>query len=270
MGYIGYQMSLSRALVLLCLSVLPSFGATFGTVVAHAQPLADLALDESRRRLYVVNTASNQVEVYSTTTNPPRLTNTIKTDQTPLAVAISRDAQALYVACYAASSLYVIDLTSSTFASRSITLPASPQGVAVGFNEKVFVSTIGTGTGQGVLLTYDPNTIASQAVQTIVITPAAPSPPSLPAPNGVMALASHGILKASRDGRTIAGVHDLANNTRTVFVVDVNSATVLGSRNLGPITPVLAVSPDGVGPAHTDSGTRSSFQFNCGPPNNDI
>src|SRR5439155_9379930 len=78
MGYIGYRMSVPRALVLLCLSTLPSFGATFGTVVAHAQPLADLALDEARRRLYVVNTASNQVEVYSTATNPPRLTNTIK------------------------------------------------------------------------------------------------------------------------------------------------------------------------------------------------
>src|SRR5438552_5717238 len=41
MGYIGYRMSVPRALVLLCLSTLPSFGATFGTVVAHAQPLAD-------------------------------------------------------------------------------------------------------------------------------------------------------------------------------------------------------------------------------------
>src|SRR2546423_1291545 len=51
---------------LLFLSALPCLAATFGTVVPHAQPLADLVIDEARRRLYVVNTASNQVEVYAT------------------------------------------------------------------------------------------------------------------------------------------------------------------------------------------------------------
>jgi hypothetical protein len=45
-----------------------------------------------------------------------------------------------------------------------------------------------------------------------------------------MALASRGILRASQDGQTIIGMHNLANNTKTVFVFDVNSATVLGSR----------------------------------------
>ena len=68
-------MSFLRALVFLAAASLPSFSATFGTVVAHAQPIADLAIDEARHRLYIVNTASNQVEVYSTTTNPPRLTD---------------------------------------------------------------------------------------------------------------------------------------------------------------------------------------------------
>jgi len=58
--------------------------ATFGTVVPHPQPLADLAVDDARRRLYVVNTASNTVEVYGTTTNPPRLTNTIRARSTDI------------------------------------------------------------------------------------------------------------------------------------------------------------------------------------------
>jgi hypothetical protein len=40
-------------------------------------------------------------------------------------------------------------------------------------------------------------------------------------------------------------VNELANNTRTVFVFDVISSTVLGSRNLAGISPVLAVSADG-------------------------
>src|SRR5512135_2982392 len=115
-------MSVFRLLPLFVLAVLPSLGATFGTVVPHPQPLADIALDEARRRLYVVNTASNQVEVYATNTNPPRLTATIRTDATPLAVAMSRSGRYLYVACYGASALDIVDLTTPTFASRSVSL----------------------------------------------------------------------------------------------------------------------------------------------------
>ncbi len=237
-------MSVIRPLLWLFLSAIPSLGATFGTAVAHATPLADLALDEARKRLYLVNTASNQVEVWSTGTNPPKLSTTIATDSTPLAIAISPSGQALYVACYAASALDIIDLTSSTFATRSITLGASPEGVAVGFNEKVLVSTIGTGTGQDVLITYDPTADAAHALQAIVIAPGAPSAPSLPPPGGVMALASHARLQASQDGRTIVGVHETAT-TRIAFVFDVNSATVLSSRIIPAISPVVAVSPDG-------------------------
>src|SRR5215813_862545 len=131
---------MSRALSFLFLSAFPCLGATFGTVVAHPQPLADLVLDEARRRLYVVNTALNAVEVYSTTTNPPRLTNTVKTDATPLSIAMSRSGRYLYVACYGASSLQIVDLSTATFSTRSVTLPASPEAVAVGFNEKVLIS----------------------------------------------------------------------------------------------------------------------------------
>lgn len=237
-------MSAFRPLLVLILIAMPSMAATFGTVVTHAQPLADLALDEARRRLYVVNTAANQVEVYATNVNPPRLTSVIRTDATPLAIAMSRSGKSLYVACYGASALDIIDLTSVTFSTHAITLGASPQGVAVGVNEKVLISTIGTGTGQSVLITYDPNADAAHALQAIVIGPGAPTAPTLPPPGGVMALASHARLQASQDGRTIIGVHELAA-TRTAFVFDVNSSTVLSSRTVPVISPVLAVSPDG-------------------------
>src|SRR6266480_3254363 len=151
MGYIVLRMSVPRALAV-AIVALPCLAATFGTVVPHAQPLADLAIDEARRRLYVVNTASNQVEVYATNVSPPRQTNIIKTEATPLSVAMSRSGRFLYVACYDASSLNIIDLNSATFSSRSVTLSAKPQAVAVGLNEKVLISTIGTGTGQAVLI----------------------------------------------------------------------------------------------------------------------
>src|SRR3954451_1942913 len=102
-------MSVLRALAVLAITILPSPAATFGTVVTHPAPLADLALDDVGRLLYAVNTAQNTVEVYRTNTNPPTRLQPINTAATPLAVALSRNRQLLYVACYGASALQVID-----------------------------------------------------------------------------------------------------------------------------------------------------------------
>ncbi len=232
-----------RAFAVLFLAIPSAAAATFGTVVPHPSALADLALDEARSRLYVVNTGANAVEVYSTASSPPRLVYTIPTDAQPSAAAMSRAGNSLYVACYGAASLDVIDLTSTAFNTSKIALSASPQAVAVGFNEKVLISTIGTGNGQDVLITYDPTAAATAALQAISPAPPAPSAPTLSPSNMVESVHAH--LQASADGKTIVGVHELANNTRTVFVFDVNSATVLGARNLSALSPVLAVSADG-------------------------
>jgi uncharacterized protein (TIGR03437 family) len=235
---------------LFLLGALPSLAATFGTIVPHAQPLADLVIDEGRRRIYVVNTASNQVEVYRTNVNPPALQATIKTEATPLALALSRPAgnpatsRYLYVVCYDASSLDVIDLNSTNFTTRSVTLAAKPQGVAVGFNDQVLISTIGTGIGQDVLITYDPAADASKALAAMTVTPPAPVIPTLPPPNGIMAFAAKSRLQASADGRLIIGVHMQAA-TRAVFVFDVAASTVLASRIVAGVSSMLAVSPDG-------------------------
>ena len=233
-------MSVLRPL-LLVLGAIPCVAATFGTVVPHAQPLADLVIDEARRRLYVVNTYSNSLEVYATNVSPPRQTNVIKTKATPLSAAISRNGRYLYVACYDGSSLGVIDLTSASFPSHSISLSAKPEAVAVGLDEKVLISTIGTGTGSNVLVTYDPN---SAALATVLVAPPAPAVAQFPPPNGVMYLASKARLHASADGKIIAGVHVLANNTRTVFVYDAASATVLRSR-LARLALAVSCAPKG-------------------------
>src|ERR1022692_4045455 len=137
-------------LLLLVLSALPCLAATFGTVVPHTPALADLAIDEARKRLYVVNTIASTVEVYATNVSPPRLTNSIKTDATPLSLALSPEKpptlpRYLYVACYDGSTLDIIDLNSANFSSVAKQLDAKPQGVAVGFNGIVLVSTVGTG-----------------------------------------------------------------------------------------------------------------------------
>jgi uncharacterized protein (TIGR03437 family) len=227
------------------LSLVPSWGATFGTVVPHTLPLADLVLDQARKRIYLVDTDSSQVDVYSTANNPPTLVTTIDTSDTPLAVAMSRSGSFLYVACYAASVLDIIDLTSATFSRTSVSLAAKPEGVAVGYNELVLISTVGTGTGQAVLTTYNPSASASSALQAVLVAPAAPTTPQLPPPNGLMYFAGKSQLQATVDGTKIIGVNQLANNTRTVFVFDVASSTVLASRNIAATSPILAVSPDG-------------------------
>src|SRR5450759_487250 len=236
-------MSVFRPL-LLVLSALPCLAATFGTVVPHAQPLADLVIDEARRRLYVVNTYSSTVEVYATNVSPPRLipaNSSIKVGRTPLSVAMSRSGRYLYVACYDDSTLDIIDLNSASLSSVSKGLDAKPQGVAVGFNEKVLISTIGTGTGAELLITYDPVTGKTQPLS---VAPPAPVAPALPPPNGIMYLAGKSRLQASQDGKLIIGVN-LQAATRTVFVFDVASSIVLASGVVPVISPTLAVSPDG-------------------------
>ena len=237
-------MSVLRPLFLCVLSVLPSLGATFGTVVAHPQSLADLALDEARKRIYLVDTYSNQVDVYSTASNPPALVTTINTSATPLAIAMSRSGKSLYVACYSDSALDIIDLTSATFSKTSVSLAANPEGVAVGSNELVLISTIGTGTGQAVLTTYNPSASGSSALQALVVAPTAPATPQMPPPNGLMYFASKSQLQATPDGTKIIGVNQQAS-TRTVFVFDVASSTVFASRTIAATSPILAVSPDG-------------------------
>jgi len=61
----------TQALSIPVLSVGPCLGATFGTLVTHSSPIADLVADEARKRLYVVDTNANAVEVYATNVSPP-------------------------------------------------------------------------------------------------------------------------------------------------------------------------------------------------------
>src|ERR1039458_7941174 len=222
--------------LLLVFGALPCFAATFGTVVAHPVPVTDLVIDEARKRLYVVNLASNAatniVEVYATNVSPPKLLSTIKTDATPLSVAMSRSGRYLYVACYDGSALDIVDLNSAAFSMVSKGLDAKPQAVAVGFNEQVLITTIGTGTGTEVLIVYDPTTGKTAGV-TVGVT--APVAPTLPPPNDIGYYASKSQLQASADGTKIIGVNMQAA-TRTVFVFDVASSTVLASR----VVPVIS------------------------------
>jgi len=240
-------MVLLRSWLVYSLSLLPGVAATFGTVVSNPQGqsgISDIVLDEARRRLYLVNTAGTRIDIYGTNTNPPRLTSSVRTGATPLAAAMSRSGKFLYVTCFDASALNVIDLDRLAVTSQ-ITLAAKPEGVAVAYDEKVLIGTIGTGQNQAVLVTYDPNADASRNLQAVVVAPPAPTPPTLPPPSNRIFLSTRGRMEASRDGRRIVGVHEIANNTRTVFVYDAVSSIVTRSRNIANLSPVISIAPDG-------------------------
>ncbi len=221
-----------------------AYPATFGTVVPLVGGASDLVLDEARQRLYLVNTSQNRIEIYSIPQR--RFLTPIRTENTPLAAAMGANGKVLYVAAFDGSSLNVIDVDALAVVNR-VSLPVKPEGVAVGGDGRVLISTIGSGANnaQNSLLIYDPTATDTNALTPVLITPPTPANPVLPAPSGRIYLASRSQLLASADGRYIVGVNLPNAGARAVFVYEVASGSVLRSRTLANISSVLAVSPDG-------------------------
>lgn len=233
-----------RLLTLAMLVLATAQPATFGTVVPIVGGVADLVLDETRDRVYLVNTAQTRIEVYSI--RERRIVSTVRTEALPLSAAMSRDARFLYVATHDSSAINVIDLDALVVSSR-ISLPAKPEGLAVGADNRVLISTIGTGAGNtaNVLLIYDPAAEDTRSLTSVTISPPAPQSPLLPAPSGRIFLSSRSQLQTTPDGRLIVGVNIPNNNSRAVFVYEVASGTVLRSRTIANVSSTLSVSPDG-------------------------
>lgn len=228
----------------LCLAVCcVCSGATFGTVVPVIGGASDLVLDEARGRLYLVNTARNQIEIYSL--QQRKLLTPLKVDGNPLSATISRSNKLLYVASRDAAAIDVIDLDSSNVVTR-VPLPAQPEGIAVGADERVLISTIGSGAGNAsnVLLIYDPSAQGTAALSPVTVTPPPPQLPNLTPPTGKQFQNARSRLQASPDGQFIIGVNIPAANFRSVFVFEVSSGTVLRSRLVANSSGVLSVAPD--------------------------
>jgi YVTN family beta-propeller protein len=126
-----------------------ALAATFGTVVPTVGGLLDIVLDEGRNRLYLVNPSYNRIEVYAIAQR--RFLTPVAVDRLPISAALSRSGKYLYVTCFDGSSLNVIDLDTMTV-SRRVSLPAKPEGVAVGADERVLITTIGTGPNNQAIL----------------------------------------------------------------------------------------------------------------------
>jgi len=131
--------------------------ATFGTVVTVTGDTGDIVLDEARSRLYILNTTAERVDIYSTSQR--RITSSFSTGVTPLSAAISRSGKYLYVVSYSGSALEIYDLDALALL-RKVSLPAAPEGVAVGGDERVLITTVGGGSSTSTdnrLLLFDPN-----------------------------------------------------------------------------------------------------------------
>jgi uncharacterized protein (TIGR03437 family) len=233
-----------RAVCFLTVGALALHAATFGKVVPLLGGGSDIVLDEPHNRLYLTSSATNQVQVYSLAQN--KFLAAIPTDTEPLAAAMSRSGQYLYVTCYASSVVDVIDLTALTVTNR-ISLPSHPEGIAVASDERVLISTTGNGT-TNVLLLYDPTPNSPAPLTSLSVAPVAPLAPTFPAPSSRAFLAVHSQLRATRDGTLIAGLHvtNATTGVGVVFVYQASSGTVLSGRTLTTgFLSALAISDDG-------------------------
>src|SRR5438105_3928066 len=157
---------------LLCMAA-PLFSATFGIVVAGGASYSDIVLDDARSRLYLVNSNLNRLEIYNLRTRV--FLTPITTDTQPAAAAMSRDGRFLYLTAYTAAVLDVIDLTPSQPAIVSrISLPSNPEGVAVGGDGRVLITTIAS------MIIHDPARAVGSTLLSVPVTPPAPTPPVLP------------------------------------------------------------------------------------------
>ena len=236
-----------RWITLISLSLSALGAATFGTVVNITGGASDIILDEPRGRLYLVRPSPyNFIDIYSIPQR--RVINSIRTDAQPLAAALSRDGKLLYVTCHDSSSIVAIDVDAQVLKSR-VSLPAKPEGIAVGADGRVLLTTIGTGANNllDTLMVFDPSaTDASKQLSVVAVAPPPPQSPILPPVAGRVFLSMRSQLIATRDGKRIIGINAYANTNRALFVYEVNSGTVLKSRLIvGDQSTVLSVSPDG-------------------------
>lgn len=234
-----------RAAILLWIVASSAFAATFGSPVAVVGGATDLVLDEARSRIYVVNSTQQRIDVFNSGAQP-RLQRSIPVGLQPISAALARDGHFLYVTSFGGSSLDVVDLDANAVV-RKVSLPAAPEGVAVGGDGRVLITTVGSGTNNADnrLLLFNPNLESGDPLIVVPTTLPAPASPQIPAPSSRVFMSTRSNLSASADGRWIIGLNNPTTNSRQVFVFEVASGTVLRSRTLTSISNVLSVAPDG-------------------------
>jgi YVTN family beta-propeller protein len=224
-------------------------GATFGEVTALGETPSDMVLDELRGLIYLVRPTANRVDVYDYVNK--RLLNPIPVGIFPSGLAMSMDNAYLYVTNVTSATLSVILLGPNQIVN-TVSLPARPEGVAVGVDGRVLITTQGIGVGNTsrTLLLYDPRQDASLQLSDV------PSPPTITSANpnagvfvGRPTTPFPGRLMRTPDGNFIIGMvainQQLNSAQTTLFVYEVASGTVLRNRLVTGQSSVLSLAPDG-------------------------
>jgi hypothetical protein len=226
--------------------------ATFGTPTGPSggASYSDIVLDEARSQLYLVNSANNKIDIYNTKSRTFGTSVTVASQPVAAALGapVNGTSRYLYVTAYASSKLYQIDLTKSPpLVTSQISLLYNPEGVAVGADGRVLVTTIGPGANNSVntLFLYDPNATGANSLTPIGLPVPPPTTPVTPTTPGRQFLAYRAALLATPDGRYLIGVNGINGTTRLIFIYETASATVLRSREVTNLSNVLSVSPDG-------------------------
>src|SRR5262249_26344598 len=142
---------------------------------------------------------------------------------------MSMDASHLYVTNNADSTLSVVNLE-TLGTEQTVSLSAAPEGVEVGADGRVLISTEGSGTSDSVnsLLLYDPAVTGSSQVMAITFPPPATTPAGLSVSTTTSTTTFTGKLIRTSDGNYIIGMSNVNSNAFTVvFVYETSSATVL-------------------------------------------
>lgn len=263
-------MQVSRLLTFIgtfCLfsSLLPAqTSATFGEVIALGGIPSDVVLDQSRQRLYLVDSANNRIDVFDYVGKT--VIGTIPVGNRPLGAAMSADGGYLYVANHDSSTLSVISLNVAAggigAVTTTVSLPAPPQGVETELSGRAVICTDGSGTGNAfnTLLVYDPTQPTASQVQAVTIPPPYSTPPSITAATGTAA-SINGRLQRTADGNSIIGVINTGTSptTTVVFVYQPASTTVLSSRQVNGQSSTMSIAPNSqsfmAGYSHYDLAT---------------
>ena len=229
------------------------FSATFGTATGPSggASYTDIVLDEARSQLYLVNTANNKIDIYNTKSKAFLHLGPGGSSSQPLAAAlgwpVNGTSRYLYVTAYASSKLYQIDLSKSPpVVSAQISLLYNPEGVGVGVDGRVLVTTIGSGTANtNTLFLFDPNATTSANLTSVSLPVPPPTSTVTPTTPGREFLSYRAALMPTPDGKYLIGVNGVNGTTRLIFVYETASATVLRSREVTNLSNVISVAPDG-------------------------
>jgi hypothetical protein len=229
----------------LAIGMMPAVGAPIGQVVAIGGHASDIALDESRKMLYIANFTANRIDVLSLADH--RIQTSINVAANPSALALSPDGRYLLVTHFGnfqapanpVNSLTVLDLVSS--GRQTFAMGSTPLGVAFGVDGRALVVTTNE------FLHLDPATGSTQTIDTITGVAAKTLPvaaANFPANIVASSMATSG------DGMRIFGiVAGGASDAQTLefrFDVDSRRITSFLATSSPPLGPrVVSVNRDG-------------------------